>query len=233
MGVLKIFRAFVAVRKLIKNPEDTEQVFRVLGSLRGKAHERLFERLRHTEVGKQVLTGERDLAATLTERESLKALPEGTLGRTYYEFTQQEELTAYGLVHASREAIESITDVRFRRVAARLRDSHDLWHVVTGYGRDPLGEACLLAFTHAQTRNPAIMFLLVMVYKRLAQGYGKGVLRTLRKSRLDGKRAVWMPATDWESLLDQPVEKIRNDLRVGIAEPYKVILDRVQLATSG
>ena len=34
----------------------------------------------------------------------------------------------------------------------RVRDLHDLWHVLTGYGRDPLGEVCLLAFTYAQTR---------------------------------------------------------------------------------
>ena len=83
MQVRKYYQAFVAVRRLIKDPEDTEQVFRVLGSLRGKAHERLFERLRHTEVGQQVLNGSRNLADTLTDRESLSSLPEGSLGRTY------------------------------------------------------------------------------------------------------------------------------------------------------
>ena len=232
MQVRKLYQAFVAVRRLIKNPEDTEQVFRVLGSLRGKAHERLFERLRHTEVGQQVLDGGRNLADTLTDRDRLSLLPEGSLGRTYYEFTEQEELTAYGLVHASKEAIQSIQDERFRRVAGRLRDSHDLWHVVTAYGRDPLGEACLLAFTHAQTKNPAILFLLVMVFKQLARGYGKGVLRALRKSRHDGKQAVWLPATDWEALLDQPVEKIRRDLRIGTPDRYRVIRNRVELATA-
>ena len=102
MQVRKYYQAFVAVRRLIKDPEDTEQVFRVLGSLRGKAHERLFERLRHTVVGQQVLDGRRNLADTLTDRERLSSLPEGSLGRTYYEFTEQEELTAYGLVHASK-----------------------------------------------------------------------------------------------------------------------------------
>jgi ubiquinone biosynthesis protein COQ4 len=30
---------------------------------------------------------------------------------------------------------------------------HDIWHVLTGYRRDALGEACLVAFSYAQTRG--------------------------------------------------------------------------------
>ena len=37
-----------------------------------------------------------------------------------------------------------------RWMGERLRDIHDLFHVITGYGRDALGELCLLAFTNAQ-----------------------------------------------------------------------------------
>lgn len=229
MHLGRLGRAFVAVRKLTKNPEDTQQVFRILSALRGKAHERLYERLRHTKLGREVLDGRRDLAETLSDQDFLSSMPQGSLGREYYEFTQQEELSAYGLVHASKEAIETIKDEKFRRVAARLRDSHDLWHVVTAYGRDPLGEACLLAFTHAQTKNPAILFLLVMVYKQLSHGYGKGVLRALLKSRHDGKKSDWLPATDWESLLNVPVEKIRRDLNVSSSDIYELILTNQQL----
>ena len=35
-------------------------------------------------------------------------------------------------------------------------------HVITcGYGRDVSGEACLLAFTVAQTRNPGLALIVV------------------------------------------------------------------------
>ena len=41
-------------------------------------------------------------------------------------------------------------------VQQRTEETHDLWHVLTGYGRDTFGEACLLAFSYAQTGNRGI-----------------------------------------------------------------------------
>lgn len=37
----------------------------------------------------------------------------------------------------------------------RIRDLHDVFHVLTGYGRDLRGESAVLAFTIPQTRNTA------------------------------------------------------------------------------
>ena len=44
----------------------------------------------------------------------------------------------------------------------RQRDAHDLWHVSTGYGRDPLGELCLLAVTWRQLGNPGILLMSII-----------------------------------------------------------------------
>ena len=69
-------------------------------------------------------------------------------------------IDAQGLVDASEEADRRTGEVPLDAdrdwFYARLRDMHDLWHVLTGYGRDLAGEATLLAFTHAQTRNRGI-----------------------------------------------------------------------------
>ena len=35
----------------------------------------------------------------------------------------------------------------------RMRDVHDVWHVLTGYGTDGLGEACVVAFSYSQTKS--------------------------------------------------------------------------------
>src|SRR3546814_16695781 len=43
-----------------------------------------------------------------------------------------------------------------------MRDSHDLYHIVTGYGRDGLGEICVLTFGNAQFYNHGIAFLLLL-----------------------------------------------------------------------
>ena len=35
----------------------------------------------------------------------------------------------------------------------RVRDLHDVWHVLTGYGRDALGEMCLVTFSFQETHG--------------------------------------------------------------------------------
>ena len=52
------------------------------------------------------------------------------------------------LVEASEEQADALdADSDLALFATRQRDMHDLWHVLTEYGRDELGEACLLGFT--------------------------------------------------------------------------------------
>src|ERR1700720_3035992 len=70
-------------------------------------------------------------------------------------------VSAEGLVEASkiRATPPPADDVTWFR--ERNREMHDLLHVVAGYGRDPLGEACVLAFTFAQngSRGAAVIAL--------------------------------------------------------------------------
>ena len=41
-------------------------------------------------------------------------------------------------------------------IMLRLRQSHDIWHVVTGFGTDKVGEIALKAFEVAQARRPLV-----------------------------------------------------------------------------
>ena len=74
-----------------------------------------------------------------------------------------EQISPDGLVAASEEVNRTGRENEDRnRFGMRMRDSHDLWHCVTGYSRDLVGEASLLAFTFAQTRNPGIGAIVAM-----------------------------------------------------------------------
>ena len=147
-------RAWRAIRRLLANPEETEHVFEIIEALAGNTLERNFDRLQSTPGGRHLFERRDSILEVLRNREALRALPEGSLGRHYTAFMDREGLSADGLVEASD--IEERTEAReeLAWMGLRLRDSHDLWHVVSGYGRDELGELSLLAFTYAQTRNP-------------------------------------------------------------------------------
>jgi ubiquinone biosynthesis protein COQ4 len=215
--------AWQALRALLRDPDDTRQVFKIVDALSGRTGERIFRRFRATPSGPRILEEQRDLLQTLCQRDALAALPPGSLGRSYLDFVTRERITADGLVAASLEAREQVEALSedYRRTMERLRDMHDLWHVVAGYGRDLVGEASLLAFTFAQTWNPGIGFIVAVAYLRLGDAPGGRAL--LREAFRRGRHAAWLPGEDWEALLSLPLEEVRSRLRVGPPPRYTAV----------
>jgi ubiquinone biosynthesis protein COQ4 len=204
--------ALAAARRLKANPEDTSQVFVIFRALRGKSGLAAFNRFRDNAVGRQVLAERRVLLDRLSDTAGLAALPEGSVGRAYLHFMQSENLSAAGLVEASNWDNDPVpADVGLFR--ARMRDAHDLTHILTGYGRDPLGEMCLLAFMNRHSRNLGQLLIIAMNWTRL----GTRARAAIREARRNGKKAAWMMALDYEALLARPLADARREL--GIAEP--------------
>src|SRR6266849_1043979 len=128
---LRPIAALRAVRSLMRNREDTHQVFLLIEALRGKTTLRQLARFRQTETGRAVLGENRRLLDRLSDRASLAALPAGTLGRAYYEFMAAERLSAEELVAVSWiERPPTPDDVTLFR--ERNREMHDLLHILTG-----------------------------------------------------------------------------------------------------
>lgn len=228
---IRPFTALKAVRNVLNDPEQTSQVFRVLQALSGPSLRKNFNRFCKTEIGTRVLAKKLDLVAKLNDPDYLTSLPDHSLGHTYHRFISREQISAGGLEEASAEATaedgsspvtsgqESNAD--FDLFVRRIRASHDLFHVLTRYGRDPLGEACLLAFTYGQTKNIAFPFILLSAARRLYQGAGITVFSALWRGYRDGKKAGWLLAADWESLLEQPLENVRDSYRIPAPERYQ------------
>jgi ubiquinone biosynthesis protein COQ4 len=107
----------------------------------------------------------------------------------------------------------------------RLRNLHDVFHVVTGYDRDMRGEMAVLAFTLAQTGNTGIGYL---VWRSLLNGGWNSELgRVIRQGFRRGRRAEWLLDQDWEALLEQPIDQVRQKLGLGEPPVYQ------QLRSSG
>lgn len=217
-------RPLVALRALgalSKDPDDLPQVFTIIDNLPGRAPQRMLARMRRTENGRRLLATKPDLGARLTDREALRALPEGTLGRAYLALVEREGITPQGIVDASLAggaSTETLSDdMRFLR--DRMRDTHDLWHVVSGYGLDLVGEAALLSFSYAQTRNPGVG---LVVFLAVVKGEPK-IWRVLREGYRRGMRAEWLPGIAWETLLDRPLDEVRARLRVGARADYEPV----------
>jgi ubiquinone biosynthesis protein COQ4 len=217
-------RPIVAVRALSalwNDPDDLPKVFTVIESLSGRTPERLLARMRRSESGRRLLAAKPDLRARLADRAALRGLPEGTLGRAYAELMDREGITPQGIVDASIQGTQSDDvpeeDVLFND--ERMRDTHDLWHVVTGYGADLLGESALLCFTFAQTKHPGVGFIALLALFR-----GAGIARSVMiEGYRRGQRAEWLPAVPWEDLLALPLTEVRERLGVGSPPSYEPV----------
>jgi ubiquinone biosynthesis protein COQ4 len=210
-----------ATRKAVADPTDTKQAFRIAHALELGAPARLTRRYRRTAHGKRVLAERRRLLDTLADRERLAALPDGSLGRAYLAFLDSEGITAAGLVQASEDGFgEPLREGDEALVQQQLRDMHDLWHTLTGYKGDLLGEAAVLAFSFAQTRHPGVGFLALLgLILAPAPEYRQFIVDGFRR----GVRAAWLPAQDWEALLARPLADVRRELGVRPVADYEPV----------
>lgn len=217
-------RAIQAARTLFANPDDLPQVFTIIESLSGDTLERILRRMQASPTGRQLLSDRPDLVSKLVDRDALARLPEGSLGRAYLDFVEREGISAAGIRAASEQGMERTLPAPLDFVSARMRDTHDLWHVVTGYSGDVLGEVALLAFIFAQTFNPGIA---LMVGLGLLKTAGAAQAGSARATILDGfrrgRRSAWLPAVEWEQLLALPLAQVRTQLSLDAPATYTQI----------
>jgi ubiquinone biosynthesis protein COQ4 len=222
---LRPLDAWRAIRTLVENPDDTAQAFRVVAALSGKSGERLYRRFRRSESGARILEERPELADTLTDLDRLGALPEETLGRSMADFFKREQLSVGGLEEAgaaagSQASGEEIGEER-RYFYNRLRDQHDVYHVVTGYGRDLRGEAAVLAFSGIQTRNFGIAF--IPLYILFKAGFRSEIGKLIGHGFRRGWRARWVVDAEWEKLMLRPLDEVRELLALGPPPVYEAV----------
>lgn len=215
---LRPLEAIRAVRRLFATGE-TREIFAIFRAMRGRSGIKAFCRFRQSPTGAAVLRDRRVLLSSLTDRAALAALAQGTMGRAYFDFMEEEKLSADGLVQASQDWEQDPVPPDMALYRERMRDAHDLTHVLTGYGRDPLGELCLLAFNYAHSRNLGMALIVAMSWPQLP----KTARAAVREAWRNGKKARWIQDMDWEAMLARPLEQSRRD--AGIADPglYRAI----------
>ena len=214
-------KAWRHMQKLIADKEDTAQVFHIIEALNGNSTRKDFDRFMRTPSGQHLLRQRTYLPDLLDDHEPLKALPKGTVGRTYVDFMEREGLTANGLVEESlsqRDDYQKFDD-DLLWYANRLRDTHDMYHILTGYGRDALGEDALLGYTYSQHGGLGIRFISYMGSRLITKEAPSEarIKDVVAEARQNGKRAKRIIEQDIEKLLDQPLDEVRE--RLNIAEP--------------
>jgi ubiquinone biosynthesis protein COQ4 len=215
-GRFQARRAFRLLREVIHDPDDTDKVFEFFEAVGGNEGPRAFERLVADPEGRRLLAARPSLVAALADEAALAKLPEDSLGGWYLRFMRARGFAPAGLLEARERGARArvLDDAEHEWLYDRINVMHDLWHVVTGYGTDELGEAALIAFSHAQIPNRSFPLLLAAAVWKGPKSWKLAWPRYLWRAYRRGRRAKLLTAAPWEELLAWPVPEVRRRLGV-------------------
>ncbi|MEM7700912.1 MAG: Coq4 family protein [Pseudomonadota bacterium] len=217
-------RAWKNFRLLMKDKEDTSLVFKIYESLPSKDFMPRVESLALSERGETLRRTEPSLPEILDDHATLRQTPKGSLAHAYCDFMESEGLSAAGLVAESDRLGRPKYDDVVQWFGDRSRDTHDLFHVLTGYGRDALGEQCVLLFTYGQ--SPTQGHLLIgyagsLNIKAQIRGSNAPVMGAANQAKRTGRGAPRRLEQSIRDLLKQPVEDVRRALNIPEPTLYK------------
>lgn len=210
-----------AGRALMADPKDTRQVFLVMQAMNRGANAKGYQKLLRTEQGGKIAFQKIELASHLSDPNYRNSFAAGTVGQAYRTMIEATGYSADGLAEISNiKALDEDIQHPYEWYTRRIRDVHDIWHVLTGYSPDePLDESCLVAFSYAQTKGLgwAIIAVLSMLNGLKIKG-GRHHIRAIWEAFRNGRKAKWLPAEDYEELLAEPLKAARARLNI---EPPK------------
>ena len=149
-------RARLAVRSLrhlLRDPDDTVQVLLFGLAVNAGRLPQLLTRIAMADGGIELLRERPTLDSHTVDLARLRTLPPTTLGGAYV-----RHLDDHHLDPDLFQPPPGLPEVP-RFVAQRLRQTHDVWHVLTGYAPDVEGELALQGFTFAQIGMPSSLLI--------------------------------------------------------------------------
>lgn len=211
--------AFDAIRKLLNNGDDTVQVFRIMQALNVGSGERGFARLIATEDGGRMAYERVELAEVFSQPGFARQFAPGTVGAAYSHFLESTGYSADGLAEVSRVNREEDMIHPYAWYGRRIRDTHDIWHVMTGYKADEsLGEAALVAFSYAQVGGLGWAFIATAASLKSIKVTGNLLFaKAVWEGYRLGRKAKWLQGEDYLKLMIEPIEAARQ--RLGLREP--------------
>ncbi|MGY6626879.1 MAG: hypothetical protein ACXIVL_00020 [Oceanicaulis sp.] len=229
---LRPLAALGAFRDLLNDPEDTRHVFRFFSAAQGRTGEASFRRFCASEYGQSVIANRQGLADALTNRAQLEACGPGTFAAAYLHYLDSEGLDPLGVYEAAvavNPAHYELLDREYPEFSAytwSMSLTHDLYHVLTGYGRNPLGEALLLVFTGVQTGSRGSRLLGAMAGLRIRSEIPSWpVGRMMRNAAAMARAAMPMPVRDLSDLFALPLDEARAALSITPDPLYRATLD--------
>lgn len=209
----RLWRIWEGVRAgvaLALNPDDTQQVFYLAIAVDRETLPLIAERMRAHPSGRELLAHKPAIDKRHVDFAALRALPATTLGGAYARMLEAKNLDP----DLFQRPPGLPDDLAY--VAQRARQTHDLWHVLTGLDTDIAGETALQAFTYEQLHQN--FSRLIVTFGQLFFGAKFPRMKKLvERARLAGAGTPFLLAVAWEELWTEPLSAVRERFRLSDA----------------
>jgi ubiquinone biosynthesis protein Coq4 len=207
--VLRRLRGYAAGVQLLRDPSRLDAVFDIDAAIPDQAatYARIVAAMRtHPHVAEALAQRPR----IRVDPSALRSLPEGTLGRAMARFLDER-----GLDPGALPTFDARDENSWAR--AHLYETHDIWHVATGYATDIPGELALMAFYKAQlpVRLPHFLLAGGLVHAAFwdPDDFDARVA-AIAHGWEAGARAKPLFGVRWGDLWREPLEGVRAELRL-------------------
>lgn len=213
--MLDSFMTLKGTIALFANPSNTLSVYDIEDGLRHDKSTHLSIEFLKAQPGVMSLVEKRYLAPP-PNLEALSKCSPYSLGYAYATYIQSH---GFDPVFYRNLAVSDDTSYLF----LRRRQTHDIWHIVTGFGIDEASELGLKAFELAQTRSTMSALLVAgglvrTLFKEPEQlGY---LLDRIAIGYRMGTKAQPFLAQQWEEQWEKPVAQWREELNVQVPPAY-------------
>lgn len=204
-------RGFKALWVVAQDPNRTDKVLEAYEHMNAGGEGKRAERFYADPKAVQYRSEDRTIDSAHLDLAQLEQLPAGTFGNRYASFMRKRHLTP------ELFKVEGpLTEVEY--MVKRMRQTHDLWHVATGYETDVIGELELQAFTLAQVGIPSALVVLMLGMVRWLLT-GPELLFKMTRAFFRGRSAKKMATYDWEAHWSAPLSEVRAELLVADGVP--------------
>ncbi len=209
-----------------KDKEDTSEVFRFFDHLPWVDVDKRVAGFLATPEGQRIFETEPFLPDFLDDHDTLRReYPAGSLAHAYCDYMETEGLSAAGLVAEFEEfRLEGgRPDDQIEWYNDRLRDTHDLLHLLSGIGRDTLGEATLGAYVFGQrpSHGHLILGIAGSLVMKASVTTRAPVLRAIWDAKKAGSECVPIAEQSIRDLLRLTPDQARAKLKMRPAHAYE------------
>lgn len=226
------------LRALMKEPDATANALDLQFALGGRDLEAGFQHMLRDPGGRLLLAERPDLLAVVSDRARLAAMPPQSVGRALLDYFDRFGFDPASLVALwrevqdrwEREEGEPRVDPARAWFGERSLLLHDLFHVLSGYDADQVGEASLLGFSLGQLPGRVNRLLTLGASLEVMRVLGVAWLPYVYTAWRRGRRAVWLYALPWEELLARPLAEVREEANLEAPErvhPRGVLRGRI------